>query len=200
VPTVLCTGPRTAAQLLAPHAPGLARAITTIDLTALVSLTAFFPRSADDVRGFGVLFPRNSGIEAYGVLFGADVFPSRSRLRSETWIYGAPDRDALLARAGSLVHQVLDDRRVFTTRDVPPVAIYAGAADEAPADRSIASVCAELPLYGTAIAGVRDRLEELPPWLAVAGNYVGHLGISKLLDVSAGAVARILRAKPAASA
>ncbi len=57
-------------------------------LTSLVSATAFFSPHPQDLHGFGVLFPRDSGVSALGVLFNADIFPNRSTLRSETWISG----------------------------------------------------------------------------------------------------------------
>ena len=44
-------------------------------------------RQLNDLRGSGVLFPRSSKVGALGVLFNTDVFPERSHLRSETWIY-----------------------------------------------------------------------------------------------------------------
>jgi oxygen-dependent protoporphyrinogen oxidase len=192
VPTIIATGARGAARLVRPHAPALAAAIARIESTFLVSVTAFFEPHPDDVHGFGVLFPRTSGINAYGVLFAADVFPSRSRLRSETWIYGSMDRDELLRVAGDGRTQLVRDRHLFTGRAVAPVAVYFGAGgvdDEAQGTAEAA--CAALPLYNDAITAMRRHLHDLPPWLALAGNYLGQLGISKLLDVSREAADRL---------
>jgi oxygen-dependent protoporphyrinogen oxidase len=192
VPTIVCTGAPAAARLIAPHAPGLATAIEGVGRTYLISVTAFFPPTAGDVHGFGVLFPRGCGVEAYGVLLGADVFASRHGLRSETWIYGSRDRDALVQPVERAIEQVLRDRRMLTGRDATPLGAYfgAGAGDRSDPGRAGAA-CAELPLYDEAIGHVRARLGDLPPWLGLAGNYLGQLGISRLLDVAERAAARM---------
>ena len=72
------------------------------------------------------------------------------------------------------------DRRILVGSDVAPLAIV-------PPRPQIPA----LPLYDQAIAGVQERLADLPPWLAVAGNYLGRLGVAKLLDVARESAARI---------
>jgi hypothetical protein len=144
-----------------------------------------------------VLFPRGCGVEAYGVLLGADVFASRHGLRSETWIYGSPDRQALIQSVERMVEQVLRDRRTLTGRDAAPLGAYFGAGgDDRSAPGQAEAACAELPRYDEAIGQVRARLADLPPWLGLAGNYLGQLGISRLLDVAETAVARMPGARP----
>jgi oxygen-dependent protoporphyrinogen oxidase len=174
VPTAICTEAPAAACLLKSQAPGLAAALGRIRMASLVTVTAFFQPSANDLRGSGVLFPRSSKVGALGALFNTDVFPERSHLRSETWIYhglGEPE----------VRHQLEADRAVLTGRAERPVAVYITPRPDA------------LPLYDAAVLRTAAAVAELPPTLALAGNYLGSLGVSRLVDGGAAAAARLLR-------
>ena len=140
VPTAICTEAPAAACLLRSHAPRLAAALDRIRMVSLVTVTAFFQPSAHDLRGSGVLFPRSSNVGALGVLFNTDVFPERSDLRSETWIYpstrSARSGDPSSSHPASLIphsvsgidedlrHQLEADRAVLTGRHERPSAVY----------------------------------------------------------------------------
>ena len=180
-PTVICTNAPAAARLLAPHAPRLAEALSRIRMVSLLSAHAFFAPHAGDARGFGVLFPRTSGVHALGAVFNADVFAGRSDLRSETWIYGDIDAEALPATDEQAIHQMEADRRMLTRRAEPPVACY------------IRRQPAALPVYDTSVLDAQAALPELPPHIAIAGNYLGRLGVSHLIRGAADAAARIGR-------
>jgi protoporphyrinogen oxidase len=177
MPTVVATNARAAVPLIAPHAPALAKAIAAVPMNAIVTVTAFFEARPSDVHGFGVLFPRATGVGALGVLFNADIFPGRSTLRSETWIYGSSGQPAGLP--ANVDTQISRDREILTGRAESPVAIYATRREPA------------LPVYSGAVLAVRERLGDLPAWLALAGNFVGRLGVGKLLDVAETAAARV---------
>ena len=165
--TVLAVDASSAAMLLRPYAPQLAAAISTIQSRSLLTVTAFYPASASDVHGFGVLFPRDEGVRALGVLFNADVFAGRSSMRSETWIYDDPTLEPVLP-------DVLQrDRHTLTGRHEAPVARYGAARPNA------------IPVYGKAVLDARAALHTLPRWLAVTGNYLGRLGVAKLLEAAA---------------
>ncbi len=180
IPTIVATPAPAAARLLEPHAPRLAAAIARVSMTSVASATAFFPRTTADLRGFGVLFPRESGVRALGVLFNTDIFDGRGEARSETWIYGSLGGELPLPTHAELPSWIEGDRRILVGADVAPLAIV-------PPRPQIPA----LPLYDQAIAGVQERLADLPPWLAVAGNYLGRLGVAKLLDVARESAARI---------
>ncbi len=166
-PAVICTNAPAAARLLAPHAPQLAAALDRIRMVSMLAVHAFFAPHADDLHGFGVLFPRPSGVKALGAVFNAEVFPGRSELRSETWMYG----DA--------TEQMLRDRAMLTGRSDAPIASYVTQQPNA------------LPVYDTAVLDARAALTDLPAHLAIAGNYLGRLGVSNLVAGAAEAAARI---------
>ena len=182
VPTAVCTNAPAAARLLAPHAPRLAAAVGRIRTVSLLPVTAFYMPRADDLRGFGVLFPRGGGVEALGALFNADIFAGRSPVRSETWIYGDLDPARLPASEADARARLAADRRAFSGSDEQPIALHA------------AGVPALLPVYDTAVIDVQAALSDLPPWLGVTGNYLGKLGVSGLLEIAAETAKRLSQA------
>jgi len=118
-----------------------------------------------------VLFPRGAGVRALGVLFNSDIFPGRSQVRSETWIYSGfePGEDGSAA--------VAEDRRRLTGRSDEPLLVSVTAWAEA------------VPRYDEAILAVRRALQDRPLTnLAVTGNFVGQIGVAGLLESAAGAV------------
>jgi oxygen-dependent protoporphyrinogen oxidase len=183
VPTIVCTNVGDAARLLGDHAPALARALLTASMTSLLTATAFFEHRIGDLDGFGVLFPRDSGILALGALFNTSIFEGRGSMRSETWIYSSDDGSGLPSDA-AVVRRLGDDRHGLTGRSDTPIAVT--ATRQAPA----------LPLYNEAIPSIQSRLADLPPWLGLAGNYLGQIGVSALL-VQAEAAARTLARRQA---
>jgi oxygen-dependent protoporphyrinogen oxidase len=173
---VVATNATTAARLLAPHAPEFARAASRITVAPASPVTAFFEPTPDDLHGFGVLFPRAAGVTALGVRFNDDIFAGRGTLRSETWIYAGGSADA-----ATLTAALRSDRRVVTGVDVAPVAVYPTIWPEA------------IPVYNTAVLDAARTLPALPPWLAVAGNYLGKIGVAGLLDIAHDAAAKVAR-------
>jgi protoporphyrinogen/coproporphyrinogen III oxidase len=171
-PTAICTDAPAAATLLAPHAPALAAAIGRIRTVSLVAVSAFFEPHANDWRGLGVLFPRSSGVTALGVLCNTDMFPDRGALRSETWIYGGSSIDAIQ-------DQLMRDRATLTGRTSIPLALHITPHPDA------------LPAYDAAVVRAQAALAGLPGAMAIAGNYLGRLGVSKLIDGAAEAAARL---------
>jgi oxygen-dependent protoporphyrinogen oxidase len=176
-PSIICTNAPAAARLLASSHPEVAASLGRIRMVSLVIATAFFPRRDDDLRGFGVLFPRGAGIDAMGAMFNTDMFAGRGELRSETWIYALPAGVSVTEAA--IVRQVVADRAVLTNRSNEPVACYVTFQIDA------------LPVYDAAVLEAETAVSRLPRRLAIAGNYTGRLGVSALLDGAADAAARV---------
>jgi oxygen-dependent protoporphyrinogen oxidase len=165
VPTVICTNAPAAGALVAPHAPGLGEALRQIEMTGIETVTAFFEPQPDDLQGFGVLFPRESGVDALGVLFNTSIFRNRGAFRSETWIYAVDGTTASTV----VSDRVAADREVLTRHRAPALAIHATRWPGA------------LPIYDRRVLDLASHLRELPPWLALSGNYLGQIGVSTLL-------------------
>ncbi len=178
-PAAICTSAPAAARLLAHAAPEIAAALARVRMTSLLLVTAFFVPRPDDLRGFGILFPRRSGVQALGAIFNADVFVGRSDARSETWVYGDLDAAGLAPTDPDAVRQMSRDREVLTGRAAAPVAAYVTRQPGA------------LPVYDAAVLAARAAMPELPEHLAVTGNYLGRLGVSSLLTGAAEAAVRL---------
>ncbi len=180
-PTIVATSARRAAALIAPHAPAVAQAFERIEQTSIVTITIFLQPHHDDLRGFGVLFPRATGVQAAGVLFNTDIFPGRSALRSETWIYtGDTAQHVPVDDAQAIGMRVRPDRTQLTGRDAEPVSW------------TVTRWIDALPVYGHAVLDAAKAADALPPWLGVAGNYLGQIGVSALLDRADAAAARLV--------
>ena len=174
--TVVATSASAASRLLLPHAPAFARASSRVVVAPASPVTAFFEPHERDLRGFGVLFPRGAGMTALGVRFNADIFEGRGPLRSETWIYSGASRDA-----AALTVTLRDDRRLLTGDDRAPLSVHPTIWPEA------------IPVYGEAVLETAAARQTLPPWLSVAGNYLGRIGVTGLLDIAAEAAERVVR-------
>jgi oxygen-dependent protoporphyrinogen oxidase len=180
-PTVVATPAPAAAALLAPHAPRLAESIGLLPMTSIVSTTAFFAPAPGDLRGFGVLFPRETGVRALGVLFNTDIFAGRGTCRSETWIYGSLAGTLPLPQPDEVADWILEDRARLTGRSDRPIAFSPPRPGSPPS----------LPVYDHTVLIIKERLADLPPRLALAGNYLGRLGVARLLDLSREAAERL---------
>jgi oxygen-dependent protoporphyrinogen oxidase len=182
IPTVVATCARAASALVAPHAPRLGASLASLPMTTLGLATAFFRPDDRDLHGFGVLFPRGCGVEALGVRFDSDIFPDDERKwRVETWITRTDPASGRPPDSSTLWRSAAADRLVVTGHTDEPVAVVTSCRWQS------------LPLYGAGVLEVQRHLADLPPWLALAGNYMGRLGASKLLDVAGEAAARVAR-------
>ena len=165
---VIATGPAAAAKIL--HEHKISTYLNNIEVSPIVSITAFFHPLDARTKGFGILFPRDQGIRALGVLFNNEIFEGRSDYRSETWIYGgATDHEICDAPDAELMSQFLKDRK----------AVERGISK--PLHYRIQRWSSAIPHY---TVNLEKMLEELPdiPNTYLMGNYLGGLGLSKIVD------------------
>ena len=102
-------------------------------------------------------------------------------MRSETWIVGDRGRGLTTLPDQPLLDLLAHDRHALCGRRDPPLAANITRWPQA------------IPVYERAIADVQSGLDELPPDVALAGNYLGRLGVAALLSTAAEAAARVLR-------
>ena len=165
-PTVLATSAPAAALLLVEEAPELSRLLAKIEYLPLYSLTCFFASSAERAKGFGCLFPQKANFLSLGVLFNNGIFQNRAREHSETWILSGKD-----LTKESVVQSVLRDRKKLF-----------GVEDELQDSRFFAWPHA-IPHYNSTLRQVIDNLS-LPPQLYLTGNYLGGIGLGKILEMN----------------
>ena len=178
-PTVVSIPAPVAARLIEPHAPVAARAIAAVRIAPLVTVTMFYEPHPEDVRGLGILFPSGSEVLALGVLHNTDIFAGRSSVRSETWIVGDRGQGMTGWDDERLLASLAADRKRVTGREASPLAVRVTRWREA------------IPVYDTSILRVCESLDSLPPWLALAGNYLGRIGVAALLDQALASANRV---------
>jgi oxygen-dependent protoporphyrinogen oxidase len=176
VSTVVCTDADSASKLVVPHAPGLAATLRSIEMQAVWSATAFFEPAGSDLHGFGMLFPRPSGVRALGMLINTDIFAGRGRLRSETWIY-----DEVSPSPETACGWIVEDRERVTGRHEIPCRVVCSARKT------------RLPVYGPPVLRMSEAVHDTPPWLTLAGNYLGDIGVADLLAGAEAAACRVAR-------
>lgn len=174
--TVVATSIGAAGNLLRDQAPLTASKISKIPLLPLASVTLKF-YSTKRVQGFGCLFPKPEKFSALGVLFPSDIFPNRGN-NTETWITSdatSPDADLLAALAqdhGRLAGEKEDIERYFIKRWPKALPLY-GA--------ELENLLAETDFAEGLLNGVRlSECKSAPLYLT--GNYLGVIGLAKILD------------------
>ncbi|MBK24896.1 MAG: hypothetical protein CME70_12930 [Halobacteriovorax sp.] len=157
-PVVLATSMKAAQSLI--------DGIPDIPKKNMTSLTAFFD-TPPPIRGFGILFPVEEGLNAHGVLLNDCMFKGRAKEgHSETWILSELShlsKDELL----ELVKE--DRRKVF-------------ASSEEPTFYQVSSWNEAFPIYGTKLEKYLKNNNQRLDNIFLTGNYLGNLGLSGILD------------------
>ena len=170
-PTVICTSAVQAAELLSNHAPEVSQALRQVELLPIVTATCFYEHSPRQPQGFGCLFPRHGKIRALGVLFNDCLFEGRSALRSENWILGgASDREVVHLSDAELEATLRRNHALLVGEEEPLLSYHVTRWPQA------------LPHYTLALERVLTTLPPLPKHLALVGNYLGQIGLAKIIE------------------
>jgi oxygen-dependent protoporphyrinogen oxidase len=173
-PTIVCLSASSASLYLNNSAPELASALGQIEMLSLVTATCFFDDDAAGLKGFGCLFPLDQGFRARGVLFNDCIFEGRGPAQSETWIFGgAMDPDILTLNEAELTALIADERQRFFRKDDRPLATHVTRWPRA------------LPHYSVELERVLTMLPPPPPNIGLVGNYLGRIGLTKIIERAA---------------
>ena len=172
--TVVCLSANAASAYLKEHAPGIAAELARVEMLSLLTVTCFFDRAAAQLKGFGCLFPRDQGFRARGVLFNDCIFVGRGPAHAETWIFGgALDGDIVESGDDQIRETLLTDRERFYGRADTPLATHITRWPNA------------LPHYSIDLERALADLPAPPPNVALVGNYLGRIGLAKILERAA---------------
>jgi oxygen-dependent protoporphyrinogen oxidase len=165
---VIATGAHDAAEILKAHP--VHQLLDLIEVSPVVSITAFFNPLDARTKGFGILFPRGEAVRALGVLINNEIFNHRSDVRSETWIYGgATDHDVMNLTDAELMSRLLLDRKT-AERGIARPLFY-----------RIQRWPAAIPHYTVELERILERLSDVPNTYLI-GNYLGDLGLSRIVE------------------
>jgi protoporphyrinogen/coproporphyrinogen III oxidase len=173
-PAVVCLSARAAAEYLAPQAPVLGAALHEIEMLSIATVSCFYATTAAKLNGFGCLFPRDQGFRARGVLFNNSIFGGRGPAHAETWIFGgALDPGAVKLTDAEFADVIASEREKFYGKKDPPLDIYVTRWPNA------------LPHYSIEFEKVLTTLPAPPENIALVGNYLGRIGLAKILERAA---------------
>lgn len=182
---VLAVPAQKAAELLSEQAPEVSKLLAQVPILPLVSVGLAFSQPRE-LKGFGCLFPETEGFNSLGVLFSSDIFENRGAVESETWIL-----NKIGIHENQILNLVLADRKKMTKTKETPVMIRVNQWEKA------------LPLYGFELlkflrSSVYRRLQALPESedpIYLTGNYLGGIGLSKILNYNIQLAAAISTAR-----
>ena len=187
---VIATSNFSAAPIIAAVAPVLSHHLAQLDSVGLVSVTIRLQSASKRINGFGCLFPQSENFNSLGVLFNNNIFQGRGPAENETWIF--TDTVINLSDA-EILEKILADR--LRVCDEPVVI----------ANFKIVRWPGVLPLYGFKLekllmsdvfelkntkstfthlnilrGGAKSAESKFP--LFLTGNYLGGIGLSKILS------------------
>jgi protoporphyrinogen/coproporphyrinogen III oxidase len=173
-PTAVCLSARNAAEFLSDIAPEASEALGRVEMLSLVTATSFYAPEAARLKGFGCLFPRDQGYRARGVLFNACIFEGRGPAHAETWIFGgALDPDVVKLNDEELGQLIADERKRFFGANDPALEVQITRWPNA------------LPHYSVDLERILTTLPPPPPNIVLGGNYLGRIGLAKILERAA---------------
>ncbi|MDX6383692.1 MAG: protoporphyrinogen/coproporphyrinogen oxidase [Blastocatellia bacterium] len=171
---VVCTSALAAADCLAAVAPELSARLRQIEMMPVVTVTCQYEPAAAKLKGFGCLFPRSEGWRARGVLFNEDIFAGRGPAHSETWIFGgALDPDIVQLPDKELIELIEHERQRLYGERREAIGIHITSWPEA------------LPHYSIELEKILTELPAPPPNVDLVGNYLGRIGLAKLIERAA---------------
>jgi len=180
--TIVCLSASAAATYLARVAPEISDALRKIEMLSLATVTCFYPPDAAQLRGFGCLFPRNQGFRARGVLFNDFIFAGRGPSHAETWIFGgALDGDVVNLTDDEFAEVIAAERARFYRRR-----------DEV-LEMRVTRWPKILPHYTTELEDILRTLPSPPPNIHLVGNYLGRIGLAKILERAAFVAEQMVR-------
>ena len=173
-PTAICLAANAAGDYLARVAPEVSESLKRIEMLSLVTATVFYPTDAKSIDGFGCLFARDQGFRARGVLFNNSIFEGRGPAHSETWIFGgALDPEIIELTDDQFRDLIAGERAKFYGRRDEPLALYVNRRPKA------------IPHYTIEMEQILTSLPSPPENIALVGNYLGRIGLAKLIERAA---------------
>jgi oxygen-dependent protoporphyrinogen oxidase len=171
---VIATSASSAAALLKNKSPQLFQVLKQIKMSSIMSVTLFFKNPPRNYQGFGCLIPRGFGIKALGVLMNSYIFADRSKTYNETWMLGGIREDSLLDLSDEQLIQLLKTERERVLGE-----------SEAPLSYHINRWKEALPYYDLELEkGINELAQHDSSPIYLHGNYLGGIGLTKILDRS----------------
>lgn len=152
-----------------------------------ISTAVITPYKEKNIKGFGCLFPRSENFKSLGVLFNTDIFSNRGEKGSETWILPFVSEDQNVIK-----HVVAHDRlRLHREESDFEILKFNSYPQGLPHYDNNLLKFLESDVFLTQNTNEDDflksfaegaRLKFSNRFIYLTGNYLGGLGLSKILD------------------
>jgi oxygen-dependent protoporphyrinogen oxidase len=172
IPHVVCVSAAVVPQLVAKLSPELALNLARIESLSVLTATLFFNEPRAKIAGFGVLFPEDQNFRVLGVLSNSYIYENRGPQYSETWIFGGAHSPETVVKSPDEVLSLIQEerKRIF-------------GVDDKCIEYRITPRPQALPHYTLEHKKILEGLR-LPKNLYLNGNYLGAIGLSKILSRS----------------
>jgi oxygen-dependent protoporphyrinogen oxidase len=164
--------------------PAIVPAMERLDV---IRTTASFDADVKKIGGFGVLFADNQGFRALGALSNSEIFADASPgQHSESWIFaGAKDPEILKLSDSELQFLIVQERAQLLRDGRKPLSL------------EISRWPQGLPHYTVEMEKQLNKLQEKLPEIEkqgfyLVGNYLGVLGLSRILQRNFEVMQRVL--------
>ena len=177
---VLAVPPHEAAQLLLKADPGLAKQLSTVKTTPLVTVTVFLKKNAFQKipTGIGILVPRIEKREILGILFNSSAFEGRvkdpSAWSSLTCMLGGSSDDEILHASESEIIKKIERELLFLFGYREPIQHY-----------RMKRWPHAIPQYNHTLVNTWKVAKTgwcAKPGRIIAGNYTGDLSIRGMIE------------------
>lgn len=169
-----------ASRILAEKDPRLSELLSRVEEAPLITATLFFEEPTGP-KAFGCLVPRGDGPSVLGVLLNHAIFPGRDSKNGETWIYGgATNPDVIPLSKEEILRLILTERKTLFGKT------------DGPLHSEITILKKGLPQYDLSLEEVLKEIVE-PKGLWLHGNWMGSIGLSRILERSDALADRIAR-------
>lgn len=173
-PVIIATSAMAAAKITENVAPQVSDILKKITPTSLLSVKMFYKSAQERYKGFGCLIPRRYGMKTLGVLLNSYIFPGRAKTYNETWIMGGPEGHKLLDLPDSEILKCIAEERFQVLRNKESIVDY-----------RINRWKNALPLYDLELEkALKELKKHSSKKLYLHGNYLGGIGLSKILERS----------------
>lgn len=168
-PHVVCASAATAGKVLEKIAPEVVGQLSQIEVMPVLSGTIFFEKPRFKIEGFGVLFPDDQEFRVLGVLSNTRIFENRGPAYSETWIFGGAKSPEVLEKSNEEILNLIQAERTRIFGLTDKVLEY-----------RMNPWPKALPHYTLEHKKLLENLK-LPKNLYLNGNYMGVIGLSRIL-------------------
>ena len=178
-PTVLALPAYEARALLEVIEPELSSYLAGVDYLPVITANIFFNQSNISLEGFGCLFAPEESNLVLGVLINQSIFENRTKnAASENWIMGGAfvqNRKEFIAKSDhEVIELALAKRRLLKPTEMSEVI-----------DAKITRWPKAFPAYTLELEMLLPKLKPHNKNIFLHGNYLGDLGLTKILDRSA---------------